>query len=112
MSNNQANQKLNTLKSFQLMTWAQKPEVFTRLANDRDEDLAAEAGKALDFAVTTSNIRGVRTALAISKKRAVVGQVDLPQVREDLYELTQFAIGLAQQLGMAIPARVLTILER
>lgn len=112
MSNHQATQKLNTLKSFQLMTWAQKPEVFTRLASDRDEDLAAEAGKALGFPITTSNIRGVRTALAISKKRAVVGQADLPQVREDLYELTQFVIGITQQLGMAIPARVLTILER
>lgn len=112
MSNHQATQKLNTLKSFQLMTWAQKPEVFTRLASDRDEDLAAEAGRALDFPITTSNIRGVRTALAISKKRAVVGQADLPQVREDLYELTQFVIGIAQQLGMAIPVRVLTILER
>lgn len=112
MSNHQATQKLNTLKSFQLMSWAQKPDVFPRLSADRDEDLAAAAGEALGFPVTNSNIKGVRTALGVSKKRQPVGSVDSAQLLADLQELSGFVVGIAQQLGMAIPARVTTILER
>ena len=112
MSNHQSTQKLNTLKSFQLMTWAQKPEVFPRLSSDRDEDLAAEAGNALGFPVTRSNINGVRGALGVSKKRPAGGFIDTARTADDVHELAQFLVGIAQQLGMAIPGRIIDILER
>ena len=112
MPNRQSTQKLNTLKSFQLMTWAQKPDVFPRLSADRDEDLAAAAGEALGFPITRSNINGVRTALGISKKRPAGGFVDNAQLAADLQVLSGFVVGIAQQLGMAIPGRIIDILER
>lgn len=113
MSNHPSTQKLNTLKSFQLMSWAQKPEVFARLSEDRDEDIAGDAAKDLGFNITTSNIKGIRQALGISKRRAPVpGAASTAQIEDDLQELAKYVIGMAQQLGMSIPARVNDILSR
>lgn len=111
MSTHATTQKLNTLNSYKLMTWAQLSGVFDRLAIDGDEQLAAEAAVYLGFHITKSNIKGIRDALGIRKARAKTAP-DAAQQLQDLQELAAFVIGIAQQLGMAVPQRVQTILER